>query len=257
MRRAPRGNSRPTARRLPSRRRADCRRLRSPRASAFARHPGSAGDRRLRPAAGSAANTGPARGRSSRATGRCRSRRAPRGRPRPPQSAPAVPRALWMRASKGTRLPSAASTDIAPLRIDPASRSSAAKSASSASAVETCVPFRSARPSLGPSTSGSMPAAFSAAPQSCSLPATRTRPSPISASDRCASGARSPEAPTEPWLGTTGCIPAFTSWSSRSITTGRTPENPRARLAAFSTRMSRTVESSSGLPTPAACERMR
>ena len=36
------------------------------------------------------------------------------------------PRALWMRASKGTRLPSAASTDIAPVMIEPASRSSAA-----------------------------------------------------------------------------------------------------------------------------------
>ncbi len=67
-----------------------------------------------------------------------------------------------MRASKGVRLPSAASTDIAPVMMEPASRSSAANSASSASAVETCVPFRSARPSFGPSSSGSMPAAFSA-----------------------------------------------------------------------------------------------
>ena len=67
-----------------------------------------------------------------------------------------------MRGSNGTSLPRAASTVSAPIderrlraRLD-------ANSACSASAVETCVPLRSARPSLAPSASGSMPAARSA-----------------------------------------------------------------------------------------------
>ena len=73
----------------------------------------------------------------------------------------------------------------------------------------------------------------------------------------CDSGARSPEAPTEPWLGTYGTSPALWTASSVSITTGRTPENPRARLAAFSASISRTTSGCSGAPTPTECERIR
>ena len=44
----------------------------------------------------------------------------------------------------------------------------------------------------------------------------------------CASGARSPEAPTEPCEGTYGTSPA--SWTAISVSTtpSRTPEAPRA-----------------------------
>ena len=73
----------------------------------------------------------------------------------------------------------------------------------------------------------------------------------------CASGARSPEAPTEPWLGTQGTRPALCTASRVSMTTGRTPEWPRARLAAFSASISRTTAGASGSPTPTLCERIR
>ena len=44
---------------------------------------------------------------------------------------------------------------------------------------------------------------------------TRASPSPISTADRCASGARSPEAPTEPCAGMHGITPAFSSCEQR------------------------------------------
>ena len=75
--------------------------------------------------------------------------------------------------------------------------------ASSASAVYICVPLISARPSLGPSWSGSMPSRR--APRGgMTSPATSMRPWPISAAVICASGARSPQAPTLPCAGMTG-----------------------------------------------------
>ena len=49
-------------------------------------------------------------------------------------------------------------------------------------------------------------------------PPSSTSPRPISGSARCASGARSPDAPTLPWAGTTGWIPSSRSRSSRSTT---------------------------------------
>ena len=56
----------------------------------------------------------------------------------------------------------------------------------------------------------------------------RSRPSPSRAALIWASGARSPEAPTEPWLGMTGSASASTSASMRSTTSRRTPLCPRA-----------------------------
>ncbi len=82
-------------------------------------------------------------------------------------------------------------------------------------------------------------------------------PSPIRARATWLSGARSPEAPTEPRLGTTGVRPALRTAISVSTTTGRTPEWPRARLAAVRSIMPRTASSGSGSPTPAEWERIR
>lgn len=70
--------------------------------------------------------------------------------------------------------------------------------------------------------------------------------------DEDASGAKSPDAPTEPFAGISGYTPAFTRAMSASITLNRIPENPRARLLIFNTIIRRTIASSSGSPTPAA-----
>ena len=51
-----------------------------------------------------------------------------------------------------------------------------------------------------------------------------TSPSPISASAQWASGARSPLAPSEPCSRTTGVMPALSSASCRSTSSGRAPE---------------------------------
>ena len=56
------------------------------------------------------------------------------------------------------------------------------------------------------------------------LPSNSARPSPMSTEARCASGARSPDAPTLPCDGITGCTPRLSIATSVSTTTGRTPE---------------------------------
>lgn len=84
-----------------------------------------------------------------------------------------------------------------------------------------------------------------------------TSPSPISTQAMWASGARSPEAPTEPLLGMRGSRPALNSASSASTISGRTPEWPRARLTALVASTSRTTPSGSGTPVPTLCESTR
>ena len=80
----------------------------------------------------------------------------------------------------------------------------------SASAVEICVPLSSARPSLAASVSGVSPARFRpSSARSGSLPPHSTSPTPNNTADRCASGARSPLAPTEPLDGMRGSTSAL------------------------------------------------
>ena len=72
-------------------------------------------------------------------------------------------------------------------------------------------------------------------------------PTPIIAAAMCASGARSPDAPTEPCAGTTGVRPRVEHRaSSRRSSSGRTPEAPCARLASFSAIISRTTATGIG-----------
>ena len=61
--------------------------------------------------------------------------------------------------------------------------------------------------SLGPSTIGCMPACASATAAGRRWPPWMISPAPIIAAAMCASGARSPDAPTEPCVGTTGNSP--------------------------------------------------
>jgi len=70
----------------------------------------------------------------------------------------------------------------------------------------------------------------------------------------CASGAKSPDAPTEPWQGTMGIRSCSSIASSSATVCGRTPEAPCARLASFKASISRTTFPGIGSPTPAACE---
>src|SRR6266850_5034603 len=60
-------------------------------------------------------------------------------------------------------------------------------------------------------------------------PPMRTSPTPIKVQLIWASGARSPEAPTEPLAGMQGYIPALRRAISASITERRMPEAPRER----------------------------
>ena len=82
----------------------------------------------------------------------------------------------------------------------------------------------------------------------------RASPTPIIAAAICASGARSPDAPTDPCDGMTGVTPRASMASMNSSVPGCTPEAPWARLPSFSAIMSLVVATGAGSPTPAACE---
>ena len=117
---------------------------------------------------------------------------------------PRWPRSAWMRGSNGVSEPLAASVASAPVTSAAWNTRSIANRLASASAVENWVPLSSASPSFGPSAIGASPARASAAAAGMRSPACCASPMPSMAAARCASGARSPDAPTEPWLGITG-----------------------------------------------------
>ncbi len=73
----------------------------------------------------------------------------------------------------------------------------------------------------------------------------------------CASGARSPDAPTDPCTGSSGQMSRASRASSCSITSRRTPEAPRPSEAIFSAMVSRTMRFGVGSPTPQQCDRIR
>ncbi len=73
----------------------------------------------------------------------------------------------------------------------------------------------------------------------------------------CASGARSPLAPTEPCAGTTGVTPRLSSSHKRSSVAGLMPEWPAESELTRSTPAARTNSSRSGAPVPAEWLRTR
>ena len=137
-----------------------------------------------------------------------------------------------------------------------ASRSAPA-SASASTAVETCVPLISARPSFGAERDRREPGRGERVARRRASRRPTTSPSPISTSARCASGARSPLAPTEPRLGTRGCTPRLSSATSASSVSTRMPEKPLASTLARSAIDARTARTGSGSSTPAAWLRSR
>ncbi len=115
-----------------------------------------------------------------------------------------------------------------------------------------CVPFSSASPSFGPSSNGAQPNFFNASADGMRLPATTTSPSPISGRQRCASGARSPDAPSEPRSYTTGSTSALYMSMRRCTVAGATALCPKAMFCTFSTSMARTISAGTGSPLPQA-----
>ena len=150
-----------------------------------------------------------------------------------------------------------ASSDSAPATSPAAKTFSPSNRPRSASEVDTWVPFNSARPSLGPRTIGSRPTRASPSRAGCNSPLIRTSPSPSSIRERCARGARSPDAPTEPFSGIHGITPALNRLISASTSSIRIPEWPRARLIILVAITRRTTSSGNNSPKPTLCDSTR
>ena len=164
----------------------------------------------------------------------------------PPRPGRAVRAASCSRGSNGTVEPLNASSDSATATIAASSSRCASWTASAPAAAIRCVPLMIARPSLGPSATGVRPARASASPPGSRSPSMVASPSPIRTRPRCASGARSPDEPTDPLLGTTGVTPRSSSASTSSTSSTRTPEWPRRSEDASSSSIPRTTSSGSG-----------
>ena len=91
-----------------------------------------------------------------------------------------------------------ASVDIAAINMEFEIALWAENSPARANAVENCVPFIKAKPSLGPNFMGDSPAQVRASRAGISFPLKVAFPFPIMTAAMCANGARSPEAPTDP-----------------------------------------------------------
>src|SRR5919201_1717682 len=130
-------------------------------------------------------------------------------------------------------------------------------SPSAANAVMNCVPLTSESPSFAWSRTGSRPTDASASLPGIRSPSTDASPSPTSGRARCARGARSPLAPTDPRLGTCGRRPRLRHSISSSTVATRAPEKPFASAFARSSMAARTTSSGYGSPTPQAWLRSR
>ena len=110
---------------------------------------------------------------------------------------------------------------------------------------------------LGPKTKGLQLIACKASIPDNVSPWKIASPSPIKTAVMWASGARSPEAPTDPCSGITGITPRSNNVPNSSINSQRTPEAPRPNESNLRTIISLTMFSGNGSPTPQQCERIR
>ncbi len=125
------------------------------------------------------------------------------------RSWPGCGRRACRSAANTASVPSSPSTLIAAAMS--AVRTSCSRSCAASTSMPSMpsVPLISARPSFSASATGTIPAAARASAAGHRTPsASRTVPSPVAASAHAASGARSPEQPSEPNSGTTGVMPA-------------------------------------------------
>src|ERR1700722_16491095 len=111
------------------------------------------------------------------------------------------------------------------------------------------VPLTRLNPSLAPKTSGARFMARSASVPPMHRPCKRAVPCPMSTRAMCAMCVRYP---TDPAAGTSGTQSWASRASSPSTTTGRTPENPSAKLLTAAAMMGRASMRSSVGPTPTA-----
>jgi hypothetical protein len=159
-------------------------------------------------------------------------------------------------AANAASVPSSASTLIAGARSAAASSPCRSVVASTSMPSIPSVPLIRARHSFSASATGAIPAARSASPAGFTTPAaSRTVPSPVSASATAASGARSPEQPSEPYSGTTGVIPALSRPTNATAVAGRPPVRPVANVRSRNRAIARTTSRSTSGPAPAACDR--
>ena len=86
------------------------------------------------------------------------------------------------------------------------------------------------------------------------VPSRRMAPTPIIAAAMCDSGARSPDAPTDPCDGITGTRSCASIASSMAIVSLCTPDAPCASEASFNASISRAIGAGIASPTPAACD---
>ncbi len=170
---------------------------------------------------------------------------------------PRWPRSAWISGRSGAVEPMIASVDSAEISSAFCAARQAPNSPASAQAVENWVPLISASPSFAASVIGASPAAASASAPGSTRPPYSACPAPSIAAAMCASGARSPEAPTEPWTGTTGVTARSSIPCSSSTSSQRTPEAPRPSETSFSAIISRTTAPGVGAPTPEQCDRIR
>ena len=120
-----------------------------------------------------------------------------------------------------------------------------------------CVPLRSANPSFDCNSTGIQPNFLRIKADSDILPLYSTSPIPRRGSTRCASGARSPEAPRDPCSYTTGVIPSLKKSINRCIVATWTPDFPRLRACTFRSSMSLIISSLTIGPIPHACDLTR
>jgi hypothetical protein len=141
-----------------------------------------------------------------------------------------------------------ASTESATAPSSARSTRNASIHRSDATAVMTVVPLMSASPSLGANRMGARPAAASASTAARRRPWNSASPIPTSTRAMYAEGIKSPLAPTEPYRGTTGVTPRFSSAASASTISGRTAEAPVTKVATRSSVAVRTTSPGSGCP---------
>ena len=173
-----------------------------------------------------------ARGSSGKTTSRaaCEQRFVPsrmRRRLRATFAWPGCGRAACRRGSKAASSPRIASSDRARAMSACFRSRRASCVASTASASDTVEPLMSAEASFAPSVEVGLEARLRRSPRgpagACPCRSISASSKPQTAPAMWARGARSPEAPTEPFCGMTGCRPALRKATSRSTSSTRGP----------------------------------